>query len=93
MSRRNFVSLMSVTAGCSARRTAVQPPPVPVAGRRFARVIVSNDRIIRTVVGLRPFPCSGFLVRTESLGGKTIVHNYGHGGGGITLSWEPRGSL
>ena len=48
---------------------------------------VSNDRIIRTVVGLRPHRRSGFVVRTESIDGKTIVHNYGHGGGGITLSW------
>jgi len=55
--------------------------------RRFARVRVSEDRIIRTVVGLRPFRPSGFVVRAEKLGDTTVVHNYGHGGGGITLSW------
>jgi glycine/D-amino acid oxidase-like deaminating enzyme len=27
------------------------------------------------------------VVRAESLGDKRLVHNYGHGGGGITLSW------
>jgi glycine/D-amino acid oxidase-like deaminating enzyme len=43
--------------------------------------------VIRTVVGLRPFRPSGFVVRVEKLGDKTVVHNYGHGGGGITLSW------
>jgi glycine/D-amino acid oxidase-like deaminating enzyme len=27
------------------------------------------------------------VVRAESLGDKLLVHNYGHGGGGVTLSW------
>jgi glycine/D-amino acid oxidase-like deaminating enzyme len=43
--------------------------------------------VIRTVVGLRPYRPSGFVVRREAIQEKTIVHNYGHGGGGITLSW------
>lgn len=60
---------------------ALEPP------RRFARVRVSEDRIIRTVAGLRPFRPSGFVVRVEKIGDQTVVHNYGHGGGGITLSW------
>lgn len=70
------------------RRAVIQAPAGPIAGgRRWARVDVSNDRVIRTVVGLRPFRPSGFVVRAESVDGKTIVHNYGHGGGGVTLSW------
>ena len=36
---------------------------------------------------LRPYRASGFVVRREQLGDKALVHNYGHGGGGITLSW------
>jgi len=51
------------------------------------RVNVAADRLIRTLVGLRPFRPSGFVVRAESFGGKALVHNYGHGGSGITLSW------
>jgi glycine/D-amino acid oxidase-like deaminating enzyme len=43
--------------------------------------------VIRTVVGLRPYRPSGFVVRAEPLGDKLLVHNYGHGGGGVTLSW------
>jgi D-amino-acid oxidase len=39
------------------------------------------------VVGLRPFRPTGFVVRAEKLGEKLVVHNYGHGGAGITLSW------
>jgi glycine/D-amino acid oxidase-like deaminating enzyme len=53
----------------------------------LARVHVSEARIIRRVVGLRPYRPAGFLVGTERLGDKLIVHDYGHGGGGISLSW------
>lgn len=70
-------------AGCAARRSTVAPSaPVPMG-----RVRVAKDRVIRTIVGLRPFRPSGFVVRGEKLGDKVIIHNYGHGGAGITLSW------
>ena len=55
--------------------------------RRFAPVKVSRDRVIREVVGLRPYRPSGFVVDAEKFGNKFLVHNYGHGGGGVTLSW------
>ena len=48
---------------------------------------VAADRVIRSTVGLRPFRPSGFVVRAEKLDAKTVIHNYGHGGAGITLSW------
>lgn len=54
---------------------------------RLARVHVDQNRIIRTVVGLRPFRPGGFVVRSDRLDEKTVIHNYGHGGGGMTLSW------
>jgi D-amino-acid oxidase len=38
-------------------------------------------------VCLRPFRAPGFRVAAEKLGDKLCVHNYGHGGAGITLSW------
>jgi glycine/D-amino acid oxidase-like deaminating enzyme len=55
--------------------------------RDLAPVLIEPDRVIRTIVGLRPFRPSGFVVRRESLGQKTLVHNYGHGGAGFALSW------
>src|SRR5687767_12819148 len=55
--------------------------------RRLARVLVAPERVVRTVVGLRPFRRSGFRVEAEPLGDKLLVHNYGHGGCGVTLSW------
>jgi glycine/D-amino acid oxidase-like deaminating enzyme len=51
-------------------------------------VLVSPERVIRTVVGFRPFRPSGFRVDAGPLGdNKLLVHNYGHGGCGVTLSW------
>jgi D-amino-acid oxidase len=57
------------------------------ATRRFAPVRVARNRIIREVVGLRPYRAEGFLVDAERVGSKLLIHNYGHGGAGITLSW------
>ena len=50
-------------------------------------VDVAPERVIRTLAGLRPYRAAGFVVRREALGDKSLVHNYGHGGAGITLSW------
>ena len=55
--------------------------------RQLAPVRVSRERLIRTVVGLRPFRSEGFVVEAEKLREKLLVHNYGHGGAGVTLSW------
>lgn len=66
----------ATTPPLAARRSGCLPP-----------VLVSEDRVIRTVAGLRPYRAAGFVVRAEPLGDKRLVHNYGHGGAGITLSW------
>jgi D-amino-acid oxidase len=89
LSRRRAIGRLAgaaagiAAAGCRYAATgfAAAPP------RRFARPIVEWDRITRTVVGLRPYRPSGFVVRAERLGDKLVVHDYGHGGGGVTLSW------
>jgi D-amino-acid oxidase len=72
----------SPTPALSSPQLASPPEPV-----RLPRVRVAEDRILRTVVGLRPYRKTGFRVEVERLGETTVVHNYGHGGGGITLSW------
>jgi glycine/D-amino acid oxidase-like deaminating enzyme len=59
--------------------------------RKFARVIVSPERVVRVVVGLRPYRRAGFVVRTEQIDDKAVIHNYGHGGRGVSLSWGTGG--
>ena len=59
----------------------------PLSRQAFVAPRISNDRIVRVIVGHRPYRPSGFVVKRESMDEKTIVHNYGHGGGGITLAW------
>ena len=54
---------------------------------RLTLVAVTPERVIDTVVGLRPFRRTGFRMEVERLGEKVVIHNYGHGGCGVTLSW------
>ncbi len=55
--------------------------------RRLPKIRLSPDRIIKETVGLRPYRLSGPRLEVEMLGQKTIIHNYGHGGSGFSLSW------
>jgi glycine/D-amino acid oxidase-like deaminating enzyme len=76
--------------GC--RATATRPPQVaPTAPLRprvnLAVPRISADRVIRTTVGLRPHRDGGFVLRADRLDDKTLIHNYGHGGAGMSLSW------
>ena len=47
---------------------------------------LKNAEIIEDIVGLRPGRTEVRLEK-EQISGKTIIHNYGHGGSGVTLSW------
>ena len=95
MDRRTLLKSGSMAAlglgfgGCAVRtsqpaivtRRLTRPPIV------LAPIRASWDRVIRTTVGLRPHRPSGFVVKAEKFDAKTVVHNYGHGGAGISLSW------
>jgi glycine/D-amino acid oxidase-like deaminating enzyme len=49
------------------------------------------DRIFRVTVCLRPFRAAGPRLEVERVGDKIVVHNYGHGGSGWSLSWGSSG--
>ncbi len=87
LSRRTFVtgSLGLSLAGCTTAMTG--GPNVAAGTTCLPPVKVSPYRVIRAVAGLRPYRPSGYVVRRESIGTKALVHNYGHGGAGIALSW------
>ena len=73
--------------GCApktARPQVTTPRHAPV---RLPAVKASWDRIIRVTIGLRPHRPSGFVLRADKLDGKTLIHNFGHGGSGMSLSW------
>ena len=88
-SRRTVLQAMAILPLLNSCITAVSSSSrnYTPSGIPLRRVNVSDDRVIRTVAGLRPFRRAGFVVKAESYGEKTVIHNYGHGGGGITLCW------
>ena len=85
LDRRTFAaSSAALLGGCA---TVGGRPKTFASCTPLAPVNVDASRVIRTVAGLRPYRASGFVVRREALGDKALVHNYGHGGSGITLCW------
>lgn len=83
LDRRTFTAgTAALLSGCATVGTRSVSGCTPLAP-----VDADPSRLIRAVAGLRPYRRQGFVVRAEPLGDKRLVHNYGHGGGGITLSW------
>jgi D-amino-acid oxidase len=74
------VNLLAL-GGCTAPGPGYDavPPLAPVRARA--------DRIFDVTVCLRPFRAAGPRLDTEQIGDTKVVHNYGHGGSGWSLSW------
>lgn len=89
LNRRSFLRGAGITAGLilAGRGAGLDVLGQASPPRHFAPVNVSRSRIIREIVGLRPYRREGYVVAAEKLAGKLVIHNYGHGGAGITLSW------
>jgi glycine/D-amino acid oxidase-like deaminating enzyme len=81
--------LVAAIDGCSVpgakRRTA------PATSLQLAPLRAGTDRITQITVCTRPFRAQGPRLDVEQIGQKTIVHNYGHGGSGWSLSWGSSG--
>ncbi|MFJ8587380.1 FAD-dependent oxidoreductase [Streptomyces sp. NPDC093595] len=49
---------------------------------------IAHARVLGHRVGLRPVRAGGVRLDAETLaGGGVLVHNYGHGGAGVTVAW------
>jgi D-amino-acid oxidase len=49
---------------------------------------IDKPPVLAERVGLRPFRKSGLRLERDRLrDGRSVIHNYGHGGAGFTLSW------
>jgi len=84
MDRRIFLGLFPL-AGC-ARKSQLPAPPANVVPQLLP-IRAEPDRIFRTTVCSRPFRAAGPRLEVERVGEKVVVHNYGHGGSGWSLSW------
>lgn len=92
IARRRILSAAALSPALFAGAARAAPPPFAPGGARpfdapYAPVLSAPSREIRTVAGLRPYRRSGFVVKRERIGRRHVIHNYGHGGCGVTLSW------
>jgi len=92
MNRRNFLGTVAAAGltGCAYKsRVAANAPALPSyeVVPRLMPIRAEVDRIFRVTVCLRPFRAAGPRLDVERVADKTVVHNYGHGGSGWSLSW------
>ncbi len=92
LNRRSFLAGTAALGlnSCAYRaRTSTKIPPLPRydAVPKLMPVRADVDRIFRITVCLRPFRAAGPRLDVEAVGDKTVIHNYGHGGSGWSLSW------
>ena len=75
-----------LTGALAGRSTTADPTeydPVPP----LAPIRAHADRLFDITVCLRPFRAAGPRLDVERIGDALVVHNYGHGGSGWSLSW------
>ena len=88
--KRGSLAAVGLGLGGCAKKAPEAPPPVSAGVRPANNLVPVNaswGRVIHTTVGLRPYRASGFVVRPDKLDDKTVIHNYGHGGSGMSLTW------
>ncbi|HEY6126091.1 MAG TPA: FAD-dependent oxidoreductase [Steroidobacteraceae bacterium] len=72
----------TLIGGATPERLAPNDP-----ARSLAPLRARTDRIFDLMVCLRPFRAAGPRLDTERIRDTLVVHNYGHGGSGWSLSW------
>jgi glycine/D-amino acid oxidase-like deaminating enzyme len=81
-------SAVAGLAGLGGCATLAAPAPGRAFdGRPLAPLRARTDRLFDLTVCLRPFRAAGPRLDVERIGEATVVHNYGYGGSGWSLSW------
>ena len=83
--------LLGSLPGCAVGLRDTSRRPTAAETLSFPRLRASVDRITRITVCTRPFRAQGPRLELERIGEKSVVHNYGHGGSGWSLSWGSSG--
>lgn len=86
MQRRLFLGAGSAALAGLSPLDALAGPSFAAPGP-IAPVRASADRLIDVSVCTRPFRAQGPRIEAERRYGRHIVHHYGHGGSGWSLSW------
>jgi glycine/D-amino acid oxidase-like deaminating enzyme len=79
--------LAGALEGCTIEFWGPKPAPPAPPPLHLAPITATPDRITAITVCTRPFRAQGPRLDVEQIAGKTVVHNYGHGGSGWSLSW------
>ena len=89
INRRQLLQAASLAmlAACAPAKTVAPVYPRIYSRKPWAAPRVSQNAVIRVIVGHRPYRYTGFRVEREEINGKRLIHNYGHGGGGLSLGW------
>ena len=75
-------------AGCAtSEKPATSGLPAYDVIPPLAPIRADASRLFDITVCLRPFRAAGPRLDTEQIGHTLVVHNYGHGGSGWSLSW------
>jgi D-amino-acid oxidase len=87
LDRRLLLGSLAALGGCAtqpARFAGLAPGDAPPP---LAPIRAHPDRLFDITVCLRPFRAAGPRLDAETIGDALVVHNYGHGGSGWSLSW------
>ena len=89
IARRSVLAgALALPACATARKSTAPGAATPGFARpQLAPLRMEAERITHITVCLRPFRAAGPRLDVETIGAKRVVHNYGHGGSGWSLSW------
>jgi len=93
--RRTFIqqsgvgslAMMMGLSSCRSSKEILDIDGMSLGLRKLPKAKIRPDMVIKETVGLRPYRLAGPCLDVDKLDLKTIIHNYGHGGSGFSLSW------